>query len=72
MMWDLGSGTGLQRHLDLLAEAERDRLVYSMKRQRGQVSARRAGNLRRRVGLALIRSGEEIAGICVDPTPRLS
>ncbi len=71
-MWDLGSGYGLHRQVDLLAEAEHERLVRSVHRSRSYATERRLTGLRRKVGLALIRSGEEIAGICAEATPRLS
>lgn len=71
-MWDLGSGYGLQRNVDLLAEAERERVLNVMRRSRSRVTERRLTGVRRKVGLALIRSGEELAGICGDPSPRLS
>lgn len=72
MMWDLGSGYGLQRQVDLLNEAERERVLNITRGARPQATQRRLTGVRRRVGLALIRSGEELAGICADPTPRLS
>jgi hypothetical protein len=71
-MWDLGSGYGLQRNVELLNEAERERVYNAARRSRPQVTGRRLTGVRRKLGLALIRSGEELAGICGDPSPRLS
>lgn len=72
VMWDLGNGYGLQRNVDLLAEAERERVLNVVRRSRSQATESRLAGMRRKVGLALIRSGEELAGICADPSPRLS
>ena len=72
MILDLGTGDGFYRHQELQAEAEREYFLRSVRTARRRAPAGRIMRVRQRVGLALIRRGEEIAGVCAGSAVRLS
>lgn len=75
MLWDLGSGdffVSHSRQADFLKEAELERVLQASQAARLQTETRRRLRIRERVGLTLIRYGEDLAGICVNPSVRLS
>jgi hypothetical protein len=72
MMWLIDAGDGLDRSRDLLAEAERERFLRSMQSSAPRAVTGRRLQVRQRVGLALIRRGEELAGSGAGPHTRPS
>ena len=71
MMWLYDGGDGLTRSRDLLAEAERERFLRSVQASSPDMGNRRL-QVRQRVGLALIRRGQELAGSADGQTDSLS
>jgi hypothetical protein len=72
MMWLIDAGDGLDRSRDLLAEAERERFLRSVRASAPRAVTGRRLQVRQRVGLALIRRGEELAGNGAGPLTRVS
>ena len=72
MMWLFDSGDGFNRSRDLLAEAERERFLRSVQASAPQSTISRRMQVRQRVGHALIRRGEELAGNGAGRSVRLS
>lgn len=72
VMWMFDAGDGLDRSRELLAEAERVRFFRSIEATAPRSADSRRSRFRQRVGLALIRRGEELAGAGADRSVRFS
>lgn len=72
VMWMFDAGDGLERSRALLAEAERARAWRPCGATTPHSGSGRRRGIRRRMGLALIRRGEALAGISNDPALRFS
>lgn len=72
VMWMFDTGEGNERARALLAEAERARAWKHGEATMPHSGSERRRRIRRRVGLALIRHGEALAGVSVDPALRFS
>ena len=72
VMWLIEPGDGLDRSRELLAEAERARFPRVYEATAPRSGETRRSRLRQRVGVALIRRGEELAGPSVGGSVRSS
>lgn len=71
-MWMFDAGDGLDRSRELLAEAERERFLHSVEATAPRAGSGRRSRIRQRVGMALIRRGEDLAGASADRAMRFS
>ena len=72
LMWMFDPGDSFDRSRELLAEAERERAFRLHEAMAPRSGNGRRSRLRLRVGIDLIRRGEELAGIGADHAVRFS